>query len=251
MSLSRSNMAAMDEYQSELRRNIKRLYALAITNGGGMFALPIFVVFFQAHDLTMAQIFLVQAVFSLGVVLFEIPSGYFSDYFGRKPTIIIGTAAWFLGYLIYCMSGTFWGFIVAELFIATGDSFLSGTTEALTYDTLLELKEEKNYRRIVGHQSFLQFSSEAFTGILGGLIALISLRATFVATLPFLAVGFLIALTLQEPERHKIEEKQHFKVIWNVCTHTLFKNPALRSIVLLHAIISTMTLSLFWLTQPF
>ena len=243
--------SSVDEYQRNLRGNIKKLYALSITNGGAFFALPIFVLFYQENDLSLAQIFLTQAVYSIGVVVLEIPSGYFSDHFGRKPTLIIATLFWFLGYLVYALSGTFGGFIVAELLIAVGASFLSGTTDALAYDSLLELKEEDRYRSVASHQSFLHFASEGIISVLGGLIALVSLRMTFVVTLPFLALGFLIALTFQEPKRHRIQETQHLKKIWNVCTHTLIRSAPLRSIILLWAIVSTMSLTLFWLTQPF
>src|SRR3989338_2788118 len=185
------------------------------------------------------------------VVVLEIPSGYFSDHFGRKPTLIIATLFWFLGYLVYALSGTFGGFIVAELLLAVGGSFLSGTTDALAYDSLLELKEEDRYRRVASYESFLHFASEGVMSVLGGLIALVSLRMTFIATLPFLALGFLIALTFKEPKRHRIQETQHLKKIWNVCTHTLIRSAPLRSIILLWAIVSTMSLTLFWLTQPF
>ena len=168
--------SSVDEYQRNLRGNIKKLYALSITNGGAFFALPIFVLFYQENDLSLAQIFLTQAVYSIGVVVLEIPSGYFSDHFGRKPTLIIATLFWFLGYLVYALSGTFGGFIVAELLIAVGASFLSGTTDALAYDSLLELKEEDRYRSVASHQSFLHFASEGIISVLGGLIALVSLR---------------------------------------------------------------------------
>lgn len=39
----------------------------------------------------MQDIFVIQSVFSLSLVLFEIPTGYFSDVYGRKGTMIFGT----------------------------------------------------------------------------------------------------------------------------------------------------------------
>ena len=241
----------MDAYQTALRSNIGKLYALSLTNGGAYFALPIFVVFYQAHDLSLSQIFLIQAIFSIGLIVLEIPSGYVSDRFGRKPTVIISTLFWFLGYLVYALSGTFGGFVCAELLIAVGVSFLSGTEEALTYDTLLELKQEGRYRRIVGQQSFFRFAGESLSSILGGFMALVSLRMPFIATLPLLGAGILIALALEEPKRHRIQETQHLKKMWDICAHTLFRHAPLRGITIIHALASSMTLLLFWLSQPF
>jgi len=41
--------------------------------------MPIIVLFFQKNGLSMKDILLLQSVFSISIVLFEIPSGYFSD----------------------------------------------------------------------------------------------------------------------------------------------------------------------------
>jgi len=48
------------------------------------FFVPIIVLFWQENDLNLTQIMILQSLFSLTVVLLEIPSGYFADVFGRK-----------------------------------------------------------------------------------------------------------------------------------------------------------------------
>lgn len=70
--------------------NIWKLY-LHRTIGYFLVIMPIITIFYQENGLSMQDIFVIQSVFSLAVVLFEIPTGYFSDVFGRKKTMILGT----------------------------------------------------------------------------------------------------------------------------------------------------------------
>jgi len=85
----------------------------------------------------------------------------------------------FLGLLVYALSSTIPGFLVAGAFIATGWSFVSGNREALVYETLLEQGEEASFRRVMGHVVFARFAGEAAASLLGGALALVSLRAPF------------------------------------------------------------------------
>ena len=62
-----------------------------------MVAMPIIVLFFQEHGLSLTQVMLLQAIYSLSVAILEIPSGYIADIFGRKKTIILSTIFTFIG----------------------------------------------------------------------------------------------------------------------------------------------------------
>ena len=52
-----------------------------------MVSMPIIVLFFQSHGLSLTEIMLLQSAYSLSLALFEIPSGYIADSFGRKNSI--------------------------------------------------------------------------------------------------------------------------------------------------------------------
>ena len=52
--------------------------------------MPIITIFYKENGLSMQEIFIIQACFSLAVVLFEVPTGYFADVVDRKKSIIIG-----------------------------------------------------------------------------------------------------------------------------------------------------------------
>ena len=52
--------------------------------------IPVIVPYFTSLGLTMSQIFQLQATFAIGVVLFEVPTGYLGDLYGRKRSICLG-----------------------------------------------------------------------------------------------------------------------------------------------------------------
>ena len=102
-----------------------------------MVAMPIIVLFFQEHGLTLTEVMVLQSIYSLSVALFEIPSGYIADLFGRKHTIVLGTIFSFIGYLVFSFYGGFYAFAVAQALVGIGGSLMSGSDSALLYDTLL------------------------------------------------------------------------------------------------------------------
>lgn len=241
---------AMDDgYASSLRENITKSYML-MGSLGALLIIPVVVPFLEQNGLALRQIFFLQALFGLTLMILEIPTGYLADHWGRKRTIVAGSLFLFLGILIYALSERFYGFLFAEFLIGVGVSFHSGTIEAFTYDTLLELGETDRYRSVHGHQDFIQFSMEGLASVVAGFIAVTGLRATAWATLVPLGIGCIIACTLTEPQRHKMHEKQHLRAIWRVCVQA-FRDRRLRGVILVNGTLSTMALLLFWFTQPF
>ena len=66
--------------------------------------MPIIWLFYEENGLTITDLFVIQAIYSVTIALIEIPSGYVADIFGRKNSMVIGTFFGFLGILIYSLS---------------------------------------------------------------------------------------------------------------------------------------------------
>lgn len=224
---------------------------------GAIILLPIIVLFWQENGLSLAQVFILQAVYAATIVLLEIPSGYLSDAWSRKKTLIIASIFCLLAVLLYSVSTRFLTFLLGEIAYGIGTSFFSGTTDAITYDTLLELHREKEARRILGNQFFYFFGLEAVGSVIGGLLAPLSIHllgnlrlAAYATLIPFTGT-VLLALTLTEPERHKIQETRHFQAMWDIGKTTMLHNALLRNIIFISSIISTAGLLLFWFIQEY
>jgi len=238
----------MESYLQKMQANIWKLYVLHFLNGSILF-IPVIIPFMLSTALSLQQIFILQGVFTLSAVLLEIPSGYISDKWGRKNTAIVGGITGFIGVLLYATSHNFMTFFIGDIFLGIGVSFYSGTLEALAFDSLLELDDTNSYKRISGNLAFAHFGAEALMSIVGGFLVIYSLRLPVQMTLIPYGIACIVTLLLTEPQRHKVQEGRHLKVMWRITKQSIIHNVPLRSIIILHSTIAMMTMSLFWYTQ--
>ena len=234
--------------KTSIRNNIWKLYAIHAAYST-LFFIPILVPFFQQNGLTLGDVFLLQGVFMLVMMVLEIPSGYLADRWGRKNTTLTGSCFGISGILLYTMCTTFVEFFIAEVLFAILVSFHSGTLDALMYDTLLELQETPSYRKVCGNQRFVGFIAQSAASIGGGILALIALRTTVWATLIPFVIGFFVALTLHEPKRREQREPQRAKPMSGIIADVLIRSLPLRSIIALSGLLSSLTFALVWFTQ--
>ncbi|MDD5041254.1 MAG: MFS transporter [Candidatus Peribacteraceae bacterium] len=233
-----------------LRSNLWKLYALSAIATFG-FAMPIVIPFQQEHGLTLQQAFALQSIYSIVLVILEVPSGYIADRWGRRNTILLGSFTLFLGMLSYAVTGGFWGFVFAETLLAIGFSFHSGTTEALTYDTLDTLGEKKRYLKVNGLQGFFALGSKAVTSLLVGSLAAVSLRLPFWADVCLFGSATILSFTLVEPDRVVMKETQHLKAMGKIFLHALVHNKILQSTILLFTVVAAIDIQMFWLLQSY
>jgi len=234
-----------------LRYNILKMYLLKAVLWF-MVAMPIIVLFFQEHGLTLTEVMLLQAIYSLSVALFEIPSGYIADIFGRKQTIVFSTIFSFIGFLVFSFYGGFYAFALAQVLIGIGGSLMSGSDSAIIYDTLLETKSKTSYTKIEGRNYAIGNFSEAAAGILGGFLAVGSLYLPVYVQTSILFFSIPIALTLVEPTIHE-ENKldRSFRAIMEVVKFSLVDNTRLRWLIIYSSAMGVATLSMAWFAQPF
>jgi MFS family permease len=233
-----------------LRSNITKLYLIKIAKWF-MLYMPIVVPFYKANGLGMKDVMLLQGVYSVTIVILEIPSGYFADVLGRKSTLIIGAFMGFLGFLTYSLSFGFWGFLIAETVLGIGQSFVSGSDSALLYDSLLDMKREGDYIKFEGRITSIGNLAEAIAGTLGGLLAAVSVRYPYIAQTFIAFIAVPSALLLTEPSRHKRLLKMRFNDIFRVVRYSLIENKPLKRNIFFSSVIGTATLTMAWFVQPF
>ena len=232
-----------------LKNNIYKLYVIKIAKWF-MLIMPIITLFYQENGLGMKDVLLLQGIYSIAIVILEIPSGYFADIWGRKNTLIIGSILGVVGFGIYSVTFGFWGFLIAELTLGIGQSFISGSDSALLYDTLLLEKREQDYVKIEGQVLSIGNFAETFAAILGGFIAEFSLRTPFIAQTLVAFIAVPAAFMLIEPQQ-QIKKDGHKTNTLFVLKNTLLKNKELQALIIFTAFIGTATLTMAWFIQPY
>ena len=213
--------------------------------------MPIIVLFYHENGLSMTQIFLLKSVYSIGMLVLEIPSGYFGDVWGRKKTLIVGTLLTTIGFSFYSFSFIFWQFMIAELILGMGQSFISGSDSAMLYDTLKNEKRKGEYLKFEGRVTSIGNFSEAIAGIFGGLLATISLRTPFYFQAIISAAAIPAAFSLVEPTYHLKKRIAGFKDILKVVKFSLVHYKELRNFIFFSSLIGAATLTYAWFIQPY
>lgn len=236
---------------TKIESNIPKLYVIKGIRWF-MVIVPIIVPFFKSNNLSMQQIMFLQAAFSMAVVLLEVPSGYFADVLGRKKSIIIGLVFSLCGLLTYSVSNGFWGFLFAELILGFGSSFISGADSALIYDSLLEVSRENEYKKVEGRNQAIGNFSEGAASILGGIVAVISIRLPFYIEAAIIVPAIVLACTLQEPKFHKENKrKPTLAEIISTVKYALHDNKPIKWLLIYSAVIGAGTITMTWFTQPY
>lgn len=230
--------------------NIPRLYIIKIAKWF-MLYMPIVVLFYESNGLKMKDIMVLQAVYSIVIVILEIPSGYLADVWGRKRTMLLGAIMGVAGFVTYGFSYGFWGFLIAEVILGIGQSCVSGADSAMLYDSLKERKLHSRYSRFEGRITSLGNVAEAAAALLSIALVTISLRAPYYGQILVAAIAIPAALTLREPERHKKLVNKDFREILDVSKFALIGNRILRRNILFSAFTGCATLTMAWFAQKF
>lgn len=230
--------------------NIYKLYIIKSAKWF-MLIMPIIVLFYQENGLKMFDVFTLQGIYSITIVFLEIPSGYVADKWGRKNSMILGSILGTLGFIVYSASYSFYGFLLAEVTLGVGQSFISGSDSALLYDSLKEQGKEKHYMKFEGRVLSVGNFAETLAAIFGGILALVSLRTPFYAQILIAFTAIPASILLVEPKRERLKNKNDIKNILNIVKKSLLTDYDLKWTIFLSSIIGVTTLTMAWFVQPF
>lgn len=239
------------EIEAKLERNIRLIAALRASK---MFMLSMATVvpFFHSIGMNQGDIYQLQAIFLMTAVVMEVPSGYFADTFGRKQSIVLGHFVGIAGWVLYTFATSYNALIFAEILLGLGVGFISGADDALRYDSLLHLKQTGRNLREDSRSNAFGSLAEGFAGLIGGALALISLRTPIIAQAIWAIIVTPIPLRLVEAPRSERESTSHpWRQAIAVTKYALHGNKAVKWLIFYGAALGTMTYTAVWLLQPY
>ncbi|MDP6085530.1 MAG: MFS transporter [Nitrospinota bacterium] len=198
MNLSGSNLPADIR---GLNRNV-RLYPFYVAAFNAFFWMPVFFLYFTSL-FSLEKVLLLEAVYYAAVVLQEVPSGHFSDRFGRRPTLLVSSAALTMAYALFLFGSGFAIFAAAQALLATGVSFNSGTDTSFHFDSLAALGREAEFAEREARATGYAFTAGAVTAFLGGAVATLGLHYAYGLSILAGLATFGIIIATVEPMTHE------------------------------------------------
>ncbi len=107
-------------------------------------------------------------------------------------------------------------FILGSVFLSLSQAFTSGTDKAFIYETLIQLKREKDYTKIVSKINANVSLVAVFLTILLPFTTAISITTPLKINLIFDILGFFIALILINPKKEVEITKEPPKKLFNI-----------------------------------
>jgi len=141
------------------------------------------------------------SVAMLSSALFEIPTGIFSDYIGRKKTMISGAICSLVSVIFYAIGASYLILFIGALFEGLQRAWYSGNNDALLYETLSNSNRKDDYDHYLGRTSSMFQVAAAVGIIIGGFVAVWSFSLVmWFSVIPQL-ICLIISLQIIEPTR--------------------------------------------------
>lgn len=193
---------------TNFKRNIKIGYAynfflqLNITSA-------IWVLYLAFKGMSLTEIGILESIYHITGLLFELPTGAIADLHGRKFCVVLGRAVNLLSCILMITSDSFMGFAVSFILSSAAMNLNSGAAEALIFDSLKELGEEDRYKKIWGQLAFVMSMSQGTAVLLGGILADIRFLYAYVFGTFVQMLALIVAFNFSEPTIHKPDLDKH------------------------------------------
>ncbi len=212
--------------------------------------IPIIVPYWQGLGLSIKEIYQLQAVFGLMMILLDVPAGYISDLFGRKNTLILVGIFNFITYQLLLRGQTFFDFVLFEISASLAFALYSGCDVALIYDTLdAEKKPHIIEAHYLSKRVFFAQLGETIASFIGGFLAIKYLKLPLIINSITSAIPFFIAISLVEPERVKLNSQSHLANFKFILTELFFKSRFLTTLIFFNIIFGFSTFVAVWSYQ--
>lgn len=190
-------------------------YKIMCLCNGLVFFAPVAILLRTSKGITLAEFFTLQALLSIAIFVFEVPTGFLTDKIGYKNGILLAQILLLLARGIFLIADNFFVFAVEATIEAVSSCFMSGTSEAYLYEICKADKGEED--------GFLEESAKAAAwGNVGFIVSTISyvflyrtaglnglVIATEIATI--ISIIFVILMP-EEPKSIRKEKKEKIKI---------------------------------------
>jgi len=194
-------------------QRVQRTYLVLtlLTTLAASFIWGINTLFLLSAGLDNTQAFAANAFFTVGQVLFEVPTGVVADTRGRRFSFLLGAGTLLASTLLYLVMwqirAPLLGWAIASILLGLGFTFFSGATEAWLVDGLRATGFTGTLESVFARAQIVSGAAMLTGSVLGGLVAqATNLGVPYVLRAAMLGVTLVIAFRFMhdigfKPER--------------------------------------------------
>ena len=243
-------------------RAVERTYLVLtlLTTLASSFIWGINTIFLLDAGLSNVEAFAANAFFTVGMVLFEIPTGVVADTRGRQLSYVLGAGTLLFSTLLYFgmwqVHAPLWGWAIASILLGLGFTFFSGATEAWLVDALTATGFQGHLDHVFGRAQTVGGIAMLGGTVAGGLIAQVTdLGVPYLIRAAMLGVTLLVALRFMRdigfsPDR----DASPVKAVRNVLKGSIdggLRNPPVRWLMLAAPFTAGTGIYVFYAAQPY
>jgi MFS family permease len=210
--------------------------------------------------LNNTEAFAANAFFTLGFMIFEIPTGVVADLRGRRTSYLLGVVTLAISTLLYLFmwqrSAPFWAWAVSSMLLGLGFTFFSGAVEAWLVDALTHSGFKEQLETVLAKGEIVEGGAMLVGSVTGGIVAqATNLGVPYIIRALLLVLNFVFAFLLMKdigfkPAHRKNPIKEVKTIIAGSVRHGL-RNPSVRWIMLAAPFTGGVTIYAFYAMQPY
>jgi MFS family permease len=247
---------------SEQAKRVQRIYLVLtlLSTLAASFIWGINTLFLLDAGLDNTEAFAANACFTVGQVIFEVPTGVVADTWGRRTSYLLGAVTLLLSTLLYLamwkIHAPLWSWAIASAVLGLGFTFFSGATEAWLADALTFTGAKDELDAVLARGQVAFGVAMLIGSVGGGFVAQISDLGT-----PYLLRSVVLALTFVAaavwmrdlgftPDRSKGVGPQ-VRAVLRASIDNGWRNPPVRWLMLAGLFNGGVGMYAFYALQPF
>jgi MFS family permease len=247
---------------TDAAQQVQRTYLLLtlLTTLAASFIWGINTLFLLDAGLSNTEAFAANAFFTVGQVLFEVPTGVVADTRGRRFSFLLGAGTLLVSTMLYFVMwqvhAPLLGWAIASILLGLGFTFFSGATEAWLVDALAHTGFTGNLESVFGRAQTVGGAAMLVGSVAGGFIAQASdLGVPYVVRAAMLGVTLAIAWRFMHdlgftPAR-EASAVAAVRTVVRGAVNGGFRNPPVRWLMLASPFTFGVGIYAFYATQPY
>jgi MFS family permease len=243
-------------------RVVQRTYLVLtlLTTLAASFIWGINTLFLLDAGLSNTEAFAANAFFTVGQVIFEVPTGVVADTRGRRYSFLLGAATLLVSTLLYLLmwewQAPFLGWAVASILLGLGFTFFSGATEAWLVDALAATGFDGSLESVFGRAQTVSGGAMLAGSVAGGIVAQATdLGVPYILRATMLGVTFVVAFAFMRDlgfsPRRGANAVADVKAVFHGAVDGGLRNPPVRWLMLAAPFTVGVGFYAFYALQPY